>query len=222
MVPCEGPFYLRKVKTITNARSIPGFRKGVIQGYYRKMPMQGSYYHIYNRGVNRGDIFYKESDYFFCLKRVSNYCKKYSVQVIAYCLMPNHYHFLIRQDGEVPVSRWIQTVFNGYAQAFNKENNRKGTLFESRCQIKLIDKEAWLLHLVRYIHLNPVQAGLVFDAKDWPYSNYLEWIGERNGSLVDRDFIKRSFDSANVYIDFVREFQKIRDEQKISKFLFKE
>ena len=136
--------------------------------------------------------------------------------------MPNHYHFLVRQDGKTPVSRWVQTIFNGYVQAFNRENHRKGTLFESRCQIKLIDSESYLLHLVRYIHLNPVHAGLVPDAGDWPYSNYLEWIGTRNGSLVDCNFIETFSNTIGDYQNFVREYHGIRKDKQISKYLFDE
>ena len=184
--------------------------------------MQGGYFHIYNRGVNRENIFNKGTDYLFCLKRIKRYCDKYAIQIIAYCLMPNHYHFLVRQDGEASVSRWIQTIFNGYVQAANRELNRKGTLFESRCRIKIIDEETYLWQLVRYIHLNPVHAGLVADAKDWPYSNYLEWIKKRNGSLVDHDFIKQTFHSPSVYRDFLKEYQDIRRDKHFSKYLFDE
>jgi len=182
--------------------------------------MQGDYYHVYNRGVNRDNIFWKDQDYLYCLKRISDNCIRYCIKIIAYCLMPNHYHFLVRQDGEAAVSRWVQTIFNGYVQAANREFNRKGTLFEGRCQIKVVDKEDYLIYLVRYIHLNPVHAGLVLHAGDWPYSNYLEWAGERQGLLVDEAFIDEWFDSRDAYCEFLNEYKDIRQDRKIEKYLF--
>ncbi len=84
----------------------------------------------------------------------------YGVGILAYCLMPNHYHLLLRQETDRPFSDWIQQVFNGYVQAVNKELGRAGTLFQGRAKHVLVETNEQLVHVVRYIHLNPVKARL--------------------------------------------------------------
>lgn len=125
--------------------------------------------------------------------------------MIAYCLMPNHYHFLIRQNGDVSVSITMQVIFNSYTKAFNRRHNHSGTLFSGRFKSKSIESEEQLLQTCRYIHQNPMKGEipLVKDLSEWPYSNYLEWIGKRNGNLVDRQFVWTYFKNGEEYQDFV-------------------
>ncbi len=171
----------------------------------------GGYYHIYNRGARQGSIFREPANYLFVLGRMKQYAKALSVSVIAYCLMPTHYHFLLRQDGEQPAGFLPQRVFNSYTKAYNKRYEQSGTLFEHRYRAKTIQTGAYLLHLCRYIHANPVKDGLVADPTDWPYSNYLEWTGERDGSLVDRDFVREQFGEGAAYRAFVLEYLLTRN-----------
>ena len=165
--------------------------------------LPGHYYHIYNRGAHRISIFREDDNYIFVLRKMKDYCRSLSLTPIAYCLLPNHYHYLICQDGELPAGLLPQRVFNSYSKAYNKRYEHSGTLFEGNYRVILIEQEAYLLHLCRYIHANPVIHGLVADVADWPYSNYLEWIGEREGTLVDRDFVRTHFPTANSYREFV-------------------
>lgn len=124
--------------------------------------------------------------------------------------MPNHYHFLVRQDGNEPAGNLPQFVFNSYTKAYNKKYSHSGTLFEERFRAKVIQTSSYLLHLCRYIHGNPVKDGMVADPADWEYSNYLEWIGKRPGSLVDRNFIKDQFSNSEEYKKFVYEYLNSR------------
>ena len=94
--------------------------------------------------------------------------------------MPNHYHFLLRQTGDYSVSEFMQSIFNAYTKAFNKMYKRTGTLFEGPFKAIEVLKEDHLLHLCRYIHRNPLEAGLVKNISDWPYSNYTEWTRKKN------------------------------------------
>ena len=128
---------------------------------------------------------------------------EYEVSILAYCLMPNHYHFLLRQESERPVSNWIRRLFNGYVQAVNKQQGRSGTLFESRAKHVLVADDAYAMHLTRYIHLNPVRAGLTSKAADWVFSNYREWIGERAGCLFNQGFMTSYFKTPSEYREFV-------------------
>ncbi len=167
---------------------------------------QGQYYHIYNRGIGRQPIFREEDNYLFVLRLVKKYARALSIAVIAYCLMPNHYHFLVRQDNEEPVGLLPQRVFNSYTKAFNKLYNRTGTLFEGRYRAIHVDRDNHLLHLCRYIHANPVKDGLVSHLEEWPYSNYHEWVGIRSGTLVDRAFVHGYFPVGQTYGRFVLDY----------------
>jgi putative transposase len=117
--------------------------------------------------------------------------------------MPNHYHFLFRQDGDTPLSKLVGVLFNAYVQAVNRQQGRTGTLFEDRFKHIQVDKETYLLQLCRYIHANPVNAGLVTSPDEWPYSNYGEWIQTREGSLVDHALVDEYFPDRAIYQEFV-------------------
>ncbi len=167
------------------------------------MHQAGHYYHVYNRGCNRGRLFVNDENYLFLLRQAKLFLADYSLSVIAFCLMPNHYHFLIRPEEVNSLSRYIQRLFNSYTQAFNKQQNRSGTLFEGRFKSILVDTDEYVIHLCRYIHLNPIRAGLVTEPRLWKYSNYLEWVGRRDGILLDREFVNQYFTTPADYEDFV-------------------
>ena len=164
------------------------------------------YFHVYNRGANRDPIFFSQENYLYCLRLIKKHAITYQITLIAYCLMPNHYHFLLRQDGDIPISKFINVLFNAYVQAVNWQRHRSGTLFEGRFKHKLVDRDEYLIHLCRYIHANPVKAGLVTRLEEWPYSNYLEWVGERAGKLVDHDFVDTYFPERQKYTEFVMDY----------------
>ena len=166
----------------------------------------GHYYHIYNRGADRLPIFRETDNYIFVIRKMKKYCQELRLTPIAYCLMPNHYHFLIRQDGRQSAGLLPQRIFNSYVKAYNKRFERSGALFEGPYKVDHIDKESHLLHLCRYIHANPVKDGLVAQLEDWLYSNYLEWMELRSGTLVDREFVRAHFLTPKRYEAFVLEY----------------
>lgn len=174
---------------------------------YRRIQFaQGQYYHIYNRGSGRQLIFREKDNYLFVLRLMKKYASPSNISVVAYCLMPNHYHFLVRQDGIEPAGLLPQRIFNSYTKAFNKRYARSGTLLEGRYKAIHVDKDAYLQHLCRYIHANPVKHGLVSHLEEWPYGNYHEWIGVRNGTLIDRDLVQGFFPTAQTYNQFVLDY----------------
>lgn len=168
--------------------------------------VQHGYYHIYNRGAGHHNLFLEEDNYLYVLRRTKKHIAEFDLTVIAYCLMPNHYHFLIRQDGETPTGELPKRVFGGYSRAVNKRYGWSGTLFEGRFKAKAVTADSYLRQLCRYIHANPVKDGMVRQLEDWPYSNYLEWVGLRDGTLVDRRFVRETFGDAASYKAFVLEY----------------
>jgi putative transposase len=173
---------------------------------------QDGFYHIYNRGAGHQVIFREDENYLFVLRQVKKYSRELNVAVVAYCLLPNHYHFLLRQDGQQSAGLLPQWVFNSYTKAYNKRYERTGTLLEGRYKAIPVDKEAYLLHLCRYIHANPMRHGLASQLEEWPYSNYPEWMGLRDGALVDRAFVQAYFPTAQEYGQFVWKYALGQDE----------
>ena len=146
------------------------------------------FYHIYNRGCNREPIFFCENDYQLLISKIETTIEKSEINIITYCLMPNHYHFLVQQLTDEPVGNWIKFLFNSYVQIINHRENRKDTLFERKVQPKIITDNKYLIQIIQYIHYNPVAAKLVKFPENWKYSNYLEFIGKSKSKLFDEKF----------------------------------
>lgn len=168
--------------------------------------LPNNYYHIYNRGVHQTNIFRNDRDYVFLLKLVKEQAKKCDITIIAYCLMDNHYHFILRQNGDIEISQFMQAIFNVYTKAFNDKYKQSGTLFEGPFKSIHVERNEYLLHLCRYIHRNPLEASMVVKPEQWHYSNYAEFVGKRKGSLVDNDFVKINFGTPEIYEDFVMNY----------------
>lgn len=169
--------------------------------------VQGEYYHIYNRGAVHQEIFRERDNYLFVLQRMKEYSRELRIAVIAYCLMPNHYHLLVRQDADSAEGLLPQRVFNSYVKAYNKRYEVSGTLFEGMYKALHVTTDTYLLHLCRYIHANPVKHGFTTHAADWEYSNYPEWVGARGGTLVDRGFVLEHFaGDAQPYARYLDEY----------------
>lgn len=187
-----------------------------------------TYFHIYNRGNNRERIFFEPENYLYFLKKIKAYLVPI-MDILAYCLMPTHYHILGRvkdanktstdktsevfKTSEVSsarVSNAMMKLSVSFTKAVNKRFQRTGVLFQGQFHAKPVTTSAYLFSLCRYIHGNPVKDGLVADIAQWPYSNYLEWIGERNGALVDKAFVQDNFDTADEYRAFVLDYLRTR------------
>ena len=177
----------------------------------RKVGFQpNAYYHVFNRGANRKPIFREERNYYFLLKRIGECCVKNHITVIAYCLLPNHYHLLVRQETEVKVSTFMQAVFNSYTKAFNEAYSRTGTLFEGPFKAVEIVNYSHLLNLCLYIHHNPVAAKLVADPVDWLFSNYLAFLRRDDQMLCDAKFLEDNFPEPKEYEKLIKDYRPLK------------
>jgi len=129
----------------------------------------GQYYHLYNLGVNHQPIFFNDGNWGYFIKRLKHYFQQELIDIIAYCLMPNHYHLIVYLKTDELSSKIMQPFTVSYTKAVNLQQNRVGSLFKGTFKAKLVDKNEYLLHLSRYIHLNPVFANLVKHPSDWVY-----------------------------------------------------
>ena len=184
----------------------------------RNKLIAGHYYHLYNRGVNRGKIFFQPQNWLFFLHRWRDYCLPELATVIAYCLMPTHYHFLVQLKIENFGRRVMQPFTVSYTKAINKQEGRVGSLFQGPFKAKEVNSDGYLQQLTRYIHLNPVVANYVDTPADWAYSSYQDYIGLRNGTLPQMETILQSFDQPQAYRGYVEDGQA-QDLQAISHLL---
>ena len=188
----------------------------------------GETYHVYNRGVDRQPLFFERENYLFFLRRVRKYLlgqtsevletsEVFPVTILAYCLMPNHYHLLLTPHDEA-LSRRMQRLGISYTKAVNKGHARVGPLFQGAFQAIRIKEEGHLVHLTRYLHLNPVLGGLVERPEDWEFSSYREYVGLRGGTLPTPESVLEQFGTVEAYRAFVEEYVR-GDEGKIGKVL---
>jgi|SRR3989344_438841 len=193
------------------------------------------YYHIYNRGNNREKIFLDKQDYLNFLKRLAIVMGKMpipnagkrnalkirpfnedSFSVIAYCLMPNHFHILMRQDQTIPISQLMIKVCTSYARYFNHKYKRVGNIFQDTFKAKVIETDEYLSYLSAYIHNNP--------AKPFSYehSSLPDYLLLSNRGLCDTKMVLDYFKGSRVsYKNFVRGFSH-KQELEISDLIFNE
>jgi REP element-mobilizing transposase RayT len=181
-----------------------------------------SYYHIYNRGVDRQTIFRENDDYIVFLSLLKRYLsKKVSVnavgvpypsygdrlELLAFCLMPNHFHLLIYQHDKDAMTLLLRSVCTAYGMYFNKKYNRVGPLFQQRYKASRIYREDYLLHISRYIHLNPE------DFEHWQWSSLSYYTGKYRSDWVSPQRILDLFgDDYKDYKEFLDSYKDRRDE----------
>lgn len=182
---------------------------------------KGEIYHIYNRGVGKMDIFQDDEDLTFFLYRLkenlfpesvkkrsrsATYRRKplpsNSFDLVSYCLMPNHFHLLIQQKTDLPITQLLLKICTGYSKYFNKKYDRVGAVFQDRSKAVRIEKNEQLLWTSFYIHNNPKKAGLVTDLSDYKWGSYLDYVGLREGTLCKKDIIFGQFNFSKSYFKY--------------------
>ncbi len=183
--------------------------------YWQKFE-EDNFYHIYNRGINSENIFLSDNNYTFFLKKWKELLHNY-VKMGAYCLMPNHFHFLVQirpatekvkgyikkektsksiqfLRGDINYNDFLEDqfkrLFSSYVLAFNKQQNRKGSLFQKRFKRVTIKDDLKLLSMLAYIHYNPIQHKFSNDLLDWKYCSYKAYLSEKPTNVIKNQMFK--------------------------------
>lgn len=177
-----------------------------------RIDIPGILQHVMVRGIEKCTIFLDDEDRKFLLSRLSFLLKETDTDCLAWALMPNHFHLLVRpRYGKL--STLMRRLLTSYALYFNKRNNRVGHLFQNRYKSIICEEEAYLLQLVRYIHLNPLRAGIVKNMEElasYPWTGHAVLMGKRTMAGQQIDEILLHFDdqthiSRHRYLDFITE-----------------
>lgn len=149
-----------------------------------RLSIPGYPHHVIQRGNNRQAIFTTPADYQLLLNLLDENARKFGVAVHAYVLMDNHFHLLVTPQAQDSLPKMMQAIGRRYVRHFNAEHGRSGTLWEGRYKSTLIQAERYLLACMAYIDLNPVRAGLVAHARDYPWSSHGHYIGQTTQRLI--------------------------------------
>jgi len=155
----------------------------------------GALHHIIVRGIEQRNIFYNDADRFKFLGRLGKVLSETDTQCFAWALIPNHFHLLLR-TGAYPISTLMRRLLTGHAMYFNKRHHRSGHLFQNRYKSILCQENAYLLELVRYLHLNPIRAGLIPDMEAldyYPFCGHAVIMGKRELVWQDDDYVLQLF-----------------------------
>jgi len=179
------------------------------------------FYHIYNRGNNKENLFNVDKNYHFFLKKWQKYLDDF-IDVWAYCLMSNHFHFLVRvkKDEELKnllpdskiqripdlVSNQLRKLFISYTKSFNKTYDRTGSLFQKPFKRVKVNTRNYLKHLIHYIHHNPIHHGFVENYRDWPYSSYHAIISQQP-SKIKRQRVLNLFGGQKSFFSYHQEMK---------------
>lgn len=186
------------------------------------------FYHVYNRGNNKQLIFFNDRNYLFFLRKIREQLLPLA-DIFAYCLMPNHFHLLIRPTesglterisfGGKPMqelSYRLGMLLSSYAQAINKQNQTTGSLFQQKTKAKILSETdngtrvSYFEQCFHYIHYNPVAAGIVQNPEEWPYSSYPDYAGLRNGTLCSKEifYSKTGLNAADMRLEIAGEISE--------------
>lgn len=168
-------------------------------GRQPRAEFQNALYHVFARGNRREPIFLDDEDYQAYLNKLRELSHQSGVDVLAYCLMPNHPHLCLRTRG-TPLSAFMHRLNTAHARRFNRKYNVRGHLHEGRYRSVLVEERVYLLRLVRYIHQNPTRAGLVKTLREWPYSSYGEYRAEH--TWVRREPALSAFETFDAFEAF--------------------
>lgn len=136
-------------------------------------------YHVSNRGNGRQSVFQNEDDYSLFVELLAGASQRHPVHILAYCLLPDHFHLLLQPEKGEDLSRWMQWLMTSHVRQFHRLHNSRGHIWQGRFKSFLVKENHHLLTVARYVEGNPVQMGLVSSAADWRWSSHCERLGKR-------------------------------------------
>jgi len=172
-----------------------------------RLHFEGAFYHVTTRGNNQQKIFFNDSDrkkYLYFLRKAK---EKFHFRLHAYILMQNHVHLIIETSEQGTISEIMHWLNTNYTKYFNWAHEKIGHLFQGRFHSALIDKDAYLLEVSRYVHLNPVRAGLLKHPKNYKWSSYSIYINGSEDNFIEKNLILSMIsDKVNSHTNLYREF----------------
>ena len=191
-----------------------------------KIDVPDSYYHVYARGASRKTIFIEDEDFNYFISLFHRYLSHDEVtnsinvpyeklhddiELLSYCLMGNHFHLLLYQSEQGTMARLMRGIMTSYSRYFNKKYELSGSLFETRYKASRISNDEYLMHISRYIHLNPDKW------ERYPYSSIAYYRDEKAPDWLHTERILELFSSPNAYMEFVKDYKDIRDVYEVVK-----
>ena len=169
----------------------------------------GAHYHIVSRGNNKSELFVDDADRFRYLELIRDRAEYFQLKIYAYVLMSNHVHLFL-ETMQPNISSAMHGINWDYTSYFNKRHSRTGHLFEARFKSRLIQTDKYFLAVVRYIHLNPVKAGIVRRPEDYEWSSHRGYLHGGDACLVDPEPVLRRFgeeggNAGQAYEEFVNQ-----------------
>jgi putative transposase len=165
--------------------------------------LQDTYHHLYNRGTLKQNVFFDLNDYQYFQERLLHYKLKYEIEILCYCLMPNHFHIFVRQSKkDKQIGKFIGDLINSYSKTINKKYKKSGVLFEGRTKNKIVYDENVFPILVKYILLNPVRAKLCKSFYEYKYSSAKELLGIAHNNITDKTILNY-FVNTDKFKDFL-------------------
>ncbi|MDA3926894.1 MAG: transposase, partial [Kiritimatiellae bacterium] len=152
-------------------------------------------HHVIVRGIERGSIFYDDDDRTNFVERLHKLLAETSTDCYAWALIPNHFHLILRPH-TIELSRFMRRLLTGYAVTFNRRHNRSGHVFQNRYKSIVCEEETYLLELIRYIHLNPLRAGLIKELPEldlFPWCGHAEIVAQTTKSTVSANWVLSLF-----------------------------
>jgi putative transposase len=156
---------------------MPRISRGFSDGYI---------YHVLNRGNGKQKVFHKDKDYEALVRLMGEAKGRYSVKILGYCLMPNHFHMVVEPVRAEELSKYMQWLMTSHVRRYHKHYGTSGHIWQGRYKSFIIQKDDHLLTVLKYVESNPVRAGLVGSAREWAWSSHREVIGERPRLFVDK------------------------------------
>ncbi len=181
-----------------------------------------AWYHVMNRGRRAESIFRGKKDYFAFIKLLMETADLWNLRISAYCLLKNHYHLLV-QTPDANLSRCMRHINGVYTQRFNKAHQIDGQLFRGRYRSILIDADSYLLELIRYIHRNPIKAGIVKHIEKYPWSSHHGYLSDaKKWDWLNKDLVLSMFsDNRRLSIKRYKEFVSKKSSEEINEILGK-